>query len=51
MNRPNELERDLVAWMEAVAPHSSRAVRELSPIERAILAIGAWELIQRIDIP
>ena len=37
--------------MEAVAPHSSRAVRELSPIERAILAIGAWELIQRLDIP
>jgi N utilization substance protein B len=33
------------------APHSARAPAELSPIERAILAIGAWELANRADIP
>ena len=37
--------------MTALAPHVSRAIRELSPVERAILAIGAWELLRRIDVP
>ena len=34
-----------------VAPHSSRAANALSPIERSILAIGAWELANRLEIP
>ena len=34
-------------WSRAVAPHSSRKTAELSPIERAILAIGAWEFDAR----
>ena len=34
-----------------LAPLLDRAVGDLSPIERAILAIGAWELAHRPDIP
>jgi N utilization substance protein B len=34
-----------------LAPLLDRPVAELSPIERAILAIGAWELAHRPDIP
>jgi N utilization substance protein B len=34
-----------------LAPLLDRAVGDLSPIERAILAIGAWELSHRPDIP
>lgn len=37
--------------MSSIAPHASRAIHELSPIERAILAMAAWELLQRVDIP
>ena len=37
--------------LDAVAPYVDRPVNELSPIERAILAIGAWELAHRLDIP
>ena len=33
------------------APHLDRASSQLSPIERAILAIGAWELRHRLEIP
>lgn len=43
--------RDYDALVAMVAPHSSRAPEELSPIERSILAIGAWELAHRVDIP
>jgi N utilization substance protein B len=35
----------------ALTPHLSRKVTDLSPIERAILVIGAWELRERLDIP
>ncbi|MFO1412509.1 MAG: transcription antitermination factor NusB [Burkholderiales bacterium] len=35
----------------ALAPHLSRKVAELSPVERAILVIGAWELTDRLEIP
>lgn len=38
----------VVALLE---PHAARATAGLSPIERAILAIGAWELVHRPDIP
>ena len=39
------------ALVASLAPHASRGVAELSPVERAILAIGAWELAHRVDIP
>jgi N utilization substance protein B len=34
-----------------LAPHLDRRAAELSPIERAILVIGAWELKDRVEIP
>ena len=37
--------------LAAAAPHSARPVADLSPIERAILVIGAWELEHRLEIP
>jgi N utilization substance protein B len=39
---------DLVALVE---PHLDRRAAQLSPIERAILVIGAWELKERLEIP
>ena len=42
---------DYEALDAAIAPYSSRKTAELSPIERSILAIGAWELAHRLDIP
>ena len=39
------------ALVELVAPYLDRRAAELSPIERAILAIGAWELRHRLEIP
>lgn len=42
---------DYDALDAAIAPYSSRKTAELSPIERSILAIGAWELAHRLDIP
>ena len=39
------------ALLARLAPHLDRSPQELSPIERAILAIGAWELVHRLDIP
>jgi N utilization substance protein B len=39
---------DLVA---RCGPYLDRRAAELSPIERAILVIGAWELEHRIEIP
>lgn len=39
---------DLVALC---APLLDRRAAELSPIERAVLVIGAWELKHRVDIP
>ena len=37
--------------MAELAPHVDRSVDALSPIERAVLAIAAWELVHRLDIP
>ena len=42
---------DADATVERLAPLLDRAPGELSPVERAILAIGAWELEHRPDIP
>lgn len=39
------------ALLVRVAPHLTRKVTDLSPIERAILIIGTWELVNRPDIP
>lgn len=39
------------ALLAALAPHLDRKPSELSPVERAILVIGAWELARRADIP
>lgn len=39
------------ALVESIAPLLDRTPSELSPVERAILAIGAWELVHRPDIP
>jgi N utilization substance protein B len=35
----------------AFLPHLDRGLDVLSPIERAILVIGAWELAHRLEIP
>jgi transcription antitermination protein NusB len=43
--------REQDALMAALAPHLDRRSAELSPIERAILVIGAWELVHRVEIP
>jgi len=43
--------RENDALMSALSPHLDRKPAELSPIERAILVIGAWELAHRIEIP
>jgi N utilization substance protein B len=37
--------------LELLAPSLDRKPAELSPIERAILVIGAWELRDRAEIP
>jgi N utilization substance protein B len=39
------------ALLASLTPHLARKPADLSPIERAILVIGAWELAQRPDIP
>ena len=42
---------DYDALVELVAPSLDRRAAELSPIERAILVMGAWELEHRREIP
>ncbi len=37
--------------LAALAPFLDRKPMEVSPIERAILVIGAWELSRRVEIP
>jgi N utilization substance protein B len=39
------------ALLARIASHVDRPVQDLSPIERSILVIGAWELVHRLDIP
>jgi N utilization substance protein B len=34
-----------------LAPYLDRKFDDVSPIERSALAIGAWELIHRVEIP
>lgn len=39
------------AMVEAITPYLDRPAEQLSPIERALLVIGAWELRHRLEIP
>ena len=43
--------KDSVALREAFAPLIDRGVAELSPIEHAVLLIGAFELKNNVEIP
>jgi len=36
---------------EAIAPHLDRGIRELSPVEHAVLLLGAFELARHPEIP
>lgn len=40
-----------VELRELIAPTVDRPVTELSPIEHAVLLLGAWELKNKIEIP
>jgi len=42
---------DFDALMARIRPYLDRSVASLSPVERACLAIGAWELVHRLEIP
>jgi N utilization substance protein B len=39
------------ALIETIAGSIDRRVAQLSPVERAVLVIGTWELKHRIEIP
>jgi N utilization substance protein B len=43
--------KDSVALRDAIAPLIDRGVAELSPIEHAVLLIGAFELKNNLEIP
>ena len=36
---------------DAIRPHLDRAIESVDPIERAVLRLGAYELIHRLDVP
>ncbi|MEO5764696.1 MAG: transcription antitermination factor NusB [Casimicrobiaceae bacterium] len=42
---------DYDTLLARVAPHLNRSTASLSPVERACLVIGAWELVERLEIP
>lgn len=39
------------AFVDALTPHLERPFHDLTPIERNILLLGAFELMERIDVP
>ena len=43
--------REVDVLLDALAPYLDRPVRELSPVEKSILAIGAWELMRDVEVP
>ena len=43
--------REETPLTEAVTPYLDRPVAELSPVERAALLVGAYELVHCVDIP
>lgn len=42
---------DFEALLTAIAPYLDRAPSQLSPVEKAVLVIGAWELLRSPDVP
>ena len=42
---------DYDALIARIVPHLDRSAASLSPVERACLVIGAWELVHRLEIP
>jgi len=47
----NGVIREEQALSARLAPYLDRAVKSLSPVERAVLLVGAYELLNRIDTP
>jgi transcription antitermination protein NusB len=45
------LSEDWEALVALVQPHVDRPFAQISPIERSVILIGAWELKNRLDIP
>ncbi len=43
--------REAEALDQALAPHLDRKLAELSPIEHAVLLIGAYELVHSLEVP
>ena len=43
--------REWDTLLAQLAPHVDRGIDALAPVERAVIAIGAWELSHRLDIP
>ena len=43
--------REAAALRATVTPHLDRPVAELSPVEHAVLLIGAYELARHVEIP
>ncbi len=39
------------ALVIAISPHCDRAAAQLSPIEKSVLVIGAWELLRQPEVP
>lgn len=35
----------------ALSPHMTRAIQSVDPVERAIIRLAVWELLERPDIP
>jgi N utilization substance protein B len=42
---------DYASLVDRITPHLDRKPEMLSPIERAVIVIGAWELTHRLEIP
>ncbi|NNJ97308.1 MAG: transcription antitermination factor NusB, partial [Gammaproteobacteria bacterium] len=42
---------DLAGIDAALEKHMSRKINEVDPVERAILRIGTYEFIKRLDVP
>ena len=47
----NDVCREYDALLEVLEPSVDRKLKDVAPIERGLLAIGAWELTHRLDIP
>jgi transcription antitermination protein NusB len=43
--------REYDSLLATVAPKVDRKLAALAPVERALLVIGTWELMHRLDIP